>query len=237
MNQMVRCTVVNIPKKLQVHIRLSVTERNPVKFTNVRDDTKNVSLNIYPTINVQITRPSEMDENGKFKRAPWDPEDTIGMTKYNFPIFVNELIGINKDMRTPNLYTYQGNRLELNEDAASKIRRVFVIGNTTLELSAVVIIQEGVDGDQRLEGIKLKFNNEKHSVLLTLNDLESLVFNLTHLEIDTLSMLMYLSYVNKPDHPTSFDTTGATGPKPAVDIQPIQKSFASPDDNIDEFAT
>ena len=52
------------------------------------------------------------------------------------------------------VHTYHGKRLELNEEVAAKIRRVFMIGNVTLELSAVVVVQQD---ESRVEGIKVKF--------------------------------------------------------------------------------
>lgn len=229
MKQVVKCHCLTIPKKVRVDIRITVDDRNAPEFRSSRDDTQSTSITVYPTISIQLIRPAEIDENGKFNRAPWNPNDSIGMTKYNYPIFVNELMGIQQDMKTPDLYTYQGKRLELNEAVAAKIRRVFRVGSTTLELSAVVISQEGVDNDERVEGIKMKFNNEQSSVLLTLNELDTLVYTLDHLDVDSVALLMYLNYINKPNHPTSFDTSSS---KPLVDIQPLEKAFASPEDDL-----
>ncbi len=234
MKQIIKCLCLTLPKKLRVDLRLIIDDRNNTEFISMREDIKNISVNFYPTIGVSIIRPREIDENGKFQSAPWNPDDNLGMTKYNFPTFVNELKGIQKDLRIPKLYTYQGKRLELNEAEAEKIRRVFMIGNMTIELSAVVITKADTDGtDMRIEGIKMKFNNERSSVLLTLNDLDSLVYNLDHLDIDSLAMLMYLNYATKPNHPMNFDTAGREAPKPNVDIQPLKKTFASPEDDIE----
>ncbi len=232
--QVVRCHILTIAKKLRVDVRISVDDRFSAMFSSTYDDAKNTSITIYPSIGVQLLKPGGVDENGKVVRAPWNPNDNLGMTKYNFPIFVNELAGIQQDMKTPNLYTYQGKRLELNEEVAAKIRRVFVIGNMMIELSAVVITQDdSVEGvDARVEGIKMKFNNEQSSVQLTLNELNSFVWNLEHTDIDTLCMLMYLNFVNKPTHPRNFDSAGAIAPKPEVDIEPLKKAFASEDDDI-----
>lgn len=142
------------------------------------------------------------------------------MTKFNLPIFTQELEGIIQDMKIPELYTYHGKRLELNEEVAGKIRRPFVVGNVTIELSAVVIIQD----DNRLEGVKLKFNNEQSSVLLTLNELSSLCDNLKKLDVDTISMLLYINWINRPDRPKTFNRLDST---PKVDILPKERDFQS----------
>jgi hypothetical protein len=147
-----------------------------------------------PIINISIVRPAEIDSNGMKVRPAWNPNDTLVTTKFTLPIFITELMGIQSDMKTPELYTYQGDRLELNEEYASKIRRAFMVGNTTVELSAVVIVNSD---DTRIEGIKIKFNNEQSTILLSLNELNSVVYNLTHLDADNLTLMLYTHYANK----------------------------------------
>ena len=90
-----------------------------------------------------------------------------------------------------------------------------MIGNVTLELSAVVIVQ---DDESRIEGIKMKFNNEQSSVLLTLNELTSLIYNLDHLDVDSVALMLYMNYITKPDKPTTFDSSSLQ--QPVVDILP-----------------
>lgn len=195
MKQSVRYQVLTISNKIRVEIRITVDDvRNPEFISNVNAD-KSVSINLFPLISISLIRATELDENGNRGKAPWNRNDILGMTKYTLPIFLRELIGLQHDLKTPELYTYTGKRLELNEAIAAKIRRVFMIGNTTLELSPVVIMQQD---ESRVEGIKMKFNNEQSSVLLTLNDVESLSMNLKLANIDTLVLLMYLNYITKP---------------------------------------
>lgn len=217
MKESVRYRCLTIPGKVTIDIRLVVDTRG-VEFSSVSGDgTKNTTIAFYPTINLNITRAPTMGEDGKMMRAPWNPNDSLGMTKFNAPIFLKELAGIQKDMEIPELYTYHGKRLELNEEIAAKIRRVFMIGNVTLELSAVVVVQPD---ESRVEGIKVKFNNEQSSFLLTLNELNSLVYNMDHMDIDSIALLMYLNYISRPDHPKSFDPSTL---QPKVDIIPIPK--------------
>lgn len=217
MKQSVRFLNLTIPGKLRVEVRITVDDRGS-EYVSDFNGNKSASISLMPIIGVSITRPSEIDENGKRVRAPWNPNDSLGMTKYNLPILVEELNGIQEDLKTIDLYTYQGKRLELNEEVAAKIRRVFMIGNTTLELSAVVIVQP--EDDKRVEGIKMKFNNEQSSVLLTLNELSSLSFTLQNMDVDSLAMLMYLNYITKPEKPTLFDSSTLS---PKVDILPKEE--------------
>lgn len=211
MKQIVRYRHLTIPGKLTSDIRIMVDDRGSEYHSNMNMN-DSTSINLFPVINLSITRLGDVDENGNKIKAPWNPNDSLGMTKYNLPIFVDELYNIQQDMKIPELYTYHGKRLEINEEIASKIRRVFMIGNVTLELTAIVITQ---NDDSRLEGIKMKFNNEQSSVQLTLNELNSLIFNYKHIDIDSISLLLYLNYVKRPDV-SSFDSLM----KPEVDIIP-----------------
>lgn len=213
MKQVVKYQNFVVPGKLRSEVRITIDEKG-AEYATTYEGNKSTSISFYPIISLSIIRNPTMDENGNKVKVPWNPNDTLGMTKYNLPIIINELKGIQEDLKITDLYTYHGKRLELNEEVASKIRRVFMIGSVTLELSAVVIVQ---DDDSRIEGIKIKFNNEQSSVLLTLNELTSAIFNLDHIDVDSISMLMYLNYVSKPEKPTIFD---ASSLQPKVDILP-----------------
>lgn len=214
MKQYARYQTLLIPGKLRCDLRITVDDRGS-EYSSNKDGNKSTSISLMPIISVGIIRPSELDEAGNRVRAPWNANDNLGMTKFNFPLFIEEIKGIKEDMKIPELYTYHGKRLELNEEIAAKIRRPFVIGSMTVELSAVVITQPD---ESRVEGVKMKFNNEQSTVLLTINELNSLVYNLDHMDIDSLSMFMYLNYITKPEHPTAFNSNNL------VDIQPKEFS-------------
>lgn len=213
MKQVVRYQNLVISGKLRSEIRINVDERG-VEYSSNYEGNMNTSISLFPIISLTIIRPSVLDDNGMKAKTPWNPNDSLGMTKYTLPLFVDELKGIHKDMRIPELYTYHGKRLELNEEIAAKVRRVFMIGIVTLELSAVVIV---LDDDSRVEGIKVKFNNEQSTVLLTLNELTSLIFNLDKLDVDSIALMMYMNYISKPDRPKVYD---ASATQPKVDILP-----------------
>lgn len=214
MKQNVKYRSLVIPGKLTIEIRIMIDDRGG-EYLSSFDGNKSTSISFFPIVSMTLTKPAELDDNGNRVRAPWNPNDNLGMTKFNMSIMYNNLKAIQEDMKTPELYTYHGKRLELNEEAAAKIRKVYLIGNTTIELSAVVVLNTA--DDSRVEGIKMKFNNEQSSVLLTLNELDSLIYNLGHMDIDSIAFLMYLNYINKPDKPKTFDASTLT---PKVDIAP-----------------
>ena len=222
MKQIVRYQTFVIPSKLRSEVRITVDDRG-AEYASSFDGNKSTSITPFPIVSITLTRPGEVDDNGNKVRAPWNPNDNLSMTKYNLPVFVHEMSAIQQDMKIPELYTYQGKRLELNEESAQKVRRVFMIGNTTLELSPVVIVQAD---DSRVEGIKMKFNNEQSSVLLTLNELDSLVFNLRNMDIDSVALLLYLNYINKPVGTKNFNANALT---PKVDITPKPSEFKAQD--------
>jgi hypothetical protein len=216
MKQIVRYQNLIITNKLRSEIRLTVDDKSIEFVTNYNGD-KNTAIGLFPIVSLVIVRPTEVDDTGNKVRPTWNPSDSLGMTKYTLPIFVSELKAIQNDLKISNLYTYAGKKLELNNTVAEKIRRVFIIGRVTVELSAVVITQQDTVGeDVRLEGIKMKFNNEQSTVQLTLNDLESLIFNLGNLDVDSISFMLYLNYINKPKQYTN----NVPNVQVDVDIQP-----------------
>lgn len=218
MKQIVRYRCLSIAGKLTMDIRITIDDR-AAEYTSLFDGNRSTGISFFPLISLSLTKPVETDDNGNRVKPPWNPNDNLGMTKFNLPIFYNELRSIREDMKTPDLYTYHGKRLELNEEVAAKIRRVFIIGNTTLELSAVVVVN--TNDDSRLEGIKMKFNNEQSTVLLTINEVDSLLYNIDHLDIDSIAFMMYLNYISRPEKPKNLDAV-TLNPK-IVDIKPKQE--------------
>lgn len=227
MKQIVKYRVLTIPQKLTVDLRITVDER-AAEYTTMFEGNKTTSIACYPTVSVALVRPMEVDENGQRIRAPWNPNDSIGMTKFSMPVFVEELKTLKKDMEIPEMYTYQGKRLELNETLAAKSRRVFMIGSITVELTPVVLVKP--DDESRIEGIKMKFNNEHSSVLLSLNEMNSLLFNLINLEVDSLCLAMYTNFIGRPTATTGTTTTyglasSTKTPSMEVDIKPKEIDF------------
>lgn len=220
MRQVARFRVLNIPNKLRIDVGIIVDDRSPVRTSTFEGNlTTNISLN--PFITISISRPWEVDGDGKRVRPLWNPNDSLSLTRYSLPIFLRELKEINKSLEIKELYSYQGTRLELNEAKAEEVRRVFMVGNTTLELTPIVIIQP--NDEQRVEGVKMKFNNESSTVELTINDLCSMIFNLEHMNADEISMKLYESVIKKDGF------TDPTTNMPKVDIAPKADQFNATD--------
>ena len=196
MRQIVRYRFMTIPNKLVGEMRITVDERS-AEYTANFDGGKATNISLFPVINLQMLQPADTSDSlSVYGKTGWDMNASIGLTKFTFPIFLEELKAINRGLRKPDLYVYHGTRLELNSREAEKARRVFMIGNTTVEFSPVVIDT----AENKLEGVKIKFNNEKASILLTVNELNVLLYNLTALNIDLLAFTMYLNYVTKGDN-------------------------------------
>lgn len=215
MKQIVRYRFMTIPNKLYADVRVTVDENSRTETKNSYEGGKSTNLVLLPMINVQILRPLETDETGRRFRPMSNLNDSIGLTKFNYPIFVNELTGIYEDMRTPDLYVYTGDRLDLNEKAAEKIRRAFTVGRSSIEFRAVVIEQPTDSGTvERIEGIKMKFNNEDSTVLLTLREIESMLWIMKGIDIDNIVLTMYLSFIERSSYEYK---------KPIVDIEPLSR--------------
>lgn len=228
MKQIVKYRILTIPTKVTLDLRITVDDR-AVEYTSMFEGSKTTNITCFPMLSLGLVKASEIDENGQRIKTPWNPNDNLPMTKFSLPIFIEELAAIKKDMTIPELYTYHGKRLELNESLASKVRRVFMVGNTTIELSAVVLIKP--DDESRIEGIKMKFNNEQSSVLLTLNEMNSLLYNLQHVNIDLLAMTLYLHYMKSPNKQNNYNTNDLPiVAAPKVDIKPKESEFGSNED-------
>ena len=192
-------------------IRISVDDKQ-TEFNSVYDGGKSSALMLFPFIALQILKFNEVDENGRRLRQQWNPNDTLTMTRYNYPILIRELTAIMNDMKIPEMYSYTGSRLDVNVEAAEKARRVFMISNATIELVPIVIEQQD---ESRVEGIKMKFNNEQSVVALTLNELDSLLYQMNHTDIENLAINLY----------NRFASDGSVADidmnkQPIVDIQP-----------------
>jgi len=226
MKRQVKYRVLTIQSKLAVDIRLTADTNNAIQqnrtfafgetTTELNGDFY-TSVNLFPFININIIRRGDLDENGVWRKAPFSRDDNIGLTRYQLSIFIAELQRIHEAIRIPEMFSYFNKRLQVNEELANKYRRVFTIGSTTFEMLPLVITQPD---DTRVEGIKLKFNNEQSSVLLTLNDLDSLSFTLTNLDIDTIVWLMYLTYLRTGETNVNQPQVSTIRKGPVVDILP-----------------
>ena len=198
MKKQVKYKLLTIPKKLSIDIKIwedsSPNNRfRTGEFTNDRNGDIFTTVSLFPTVTVSLTKPGEMDENGQYQKSPYNINDNVGLTKYQLPIFIMELDRVNKALQIPELYSYINKRLTVNEELAEKHRRVFMSGNIMVELSPVVIT--GID-DVMVEGIKMKFNNEQSTVLLTLNEIEVILFSLKNLDVDSIALMLHLNYLN-----------------------------------------
>lgn len=212
MKTIIRYSPWMILNKLKIEVKLSIDEKTVWK--SQFNGSNYVSWNFNPQTVLMILREKEFGDNGTPVKNNWSPGDSLLLNKYHYPIMVEELKTIQTSMKIPDLYTYTGKRLELNEEVAQKVRRTFRIGRIdAIELAPVVIVQD----DERIEGIKMKFNHEDHHVLLTVNDLTSLVYTMENLDIDSIILNMYLSHIKNPDKPTNLNSSNYN-PAPKTDI-------------------
>ena len=193
MKQIVRYRFMTIPNKLNGELKISVDDRG-AEYAIAYESGKSTTIGIFPIISIVIARQPEIDDSGNRTRPAWNINDSLGLTKFTLPVFIRELKGMEKDLQISDLYSYQGTRLELNTEVAQKVRRAFMLGNMAVELTAVVIEQSD---ERRIEGIKMKFNNEQSTVLLTLNELTALIYNVEHINVDDLTLQLYLAYIER----------------------------------------
>lgn len=192
MKKSIKLSILTVPNKLKIDEKIVIDDA--IKPEYISPGEESVSLNIYPLITVSITRPLEIDENGLKHRAAWNPNDNLPLTKYTVPIFLKALTEINEDMKIKELYNYFNSRLELNEELGEKITKTFRVGSNSVQFKPVVI---ALPDDSRVEGIKFKINNEDSVVLLTLNDIEAIIYSLSNLNAEQVALTLYLNYYKK----------------------------------------
>ncbi len=216
MKQIVRQQILLIPKKLRVEVRINVDDKPSESRYQSENGTITTSISLFPTVTLAIIRQSEIDEFGNKSRQPWNPNDSILANKFSYPILLNELKSIYDGFKIPELYSYTGDTLELNNEIAESIRKVFMISKDTIELSAVILSSNDInDNEIRSEGLKLKINNEQSTVCLTINELESLIYTMDKLDIDVIGNLLYTGYIMRPGNVIN------EGRSTNVDIRPI----------------
>lgn len=194
MIQNVRYRYMTIPSKLTGDIHLRIDDKSRDFRQVLGDDVSNISIQLLPIINVNITRPLEKDADGLYIKRAWNPNDSLGMTKYQLAIFIDNWKKIYNDMKIPSLYIYTGDQLDLNEKEAKNVRRVFTAGSQVVELMPIVIYDEN---KKAKEGIKMKINDENSTVHLSLDESLGLITIVNNLDVDTITLMMYNNYIRK----------------------------------------
>ena len=90
MKEYVKYHAFDIPRKYRVDIRITIDDRGAEYVSNYNGNTT-TSISFPSLITVNIIRPSEIDENGNRVRTPWNPNDSLALTKFTFPIFKNNI--------------------------------------------------------------------------------------------------------------------------------------------------
>lgn len=222
MKKQVKYRVLTIPGKLSLDVKISFdsTRGNlDSDYTSPVDGNVYTTVNIFPLVLLSIVRSSEIDDTGNRQKAPYNQNDNLGMTRWQFPMFVSELGMMWDAMRTPDLYSYVDKQLVVNDELAESVRRVFLVGrNMVVEMVPVVIVQPD---DSRVEGIRLKFNNEQSVVPLTLNDIECLLLTMRSLDIDSVCLALHVNYIRDREQVSGGTEPTVVGPfHPTTDIKP-----------------
>lgn len=222
MKRQVKYRILTITGKMTVDLKLVYDDARNGRFNRTGETVSSsngdtyINLTFFPMINFNIVRKGEVDENGVYQRPPLNLSDMMQATRYQLPLVVSELKKIYDALCIPEMYSYLNSRLEVNDELAEKHRRVSKVGMTVLELTPVVIVQP--EDESRIEGVKMKFNNEQNTVLFTLNDIETLIYTMEHFDIDATSLLIQNNYLKNSDIVPS--DVGGYAAQPVVDIKP-----------------
>lgn len=180
--QFVRFRMLTIPNKFFMTFRISVDDR--VEFHGSIGE--NVTLTLYPYIEIQVSRPREYDQGSTTTRV-WNPNDRIELTRFTQPLFIHEIDAALESMKLQEMYVYTGDRLDLNFKLAEEKKRVCQIGGVYVSIIPTVI---EIDG-KRLEGLRFIFNKEDSAFSLTLTEIEAFRYNLDKINIDAMALQLY----------------------------------------------
>lgn len=186
--------VITIPKKLKMEIKL-IVEDNKSEYINSSGEDTFATIRLFPMITLGIVREVQRDDTGLIIKQPFVLSDTLTMSRYTLAIFKSEFEDIFRLIKEKDVYTYHGKRLELNEKIVEEIRKVFKISRNVVEIMPTLLISPD-DMDEKIEGVKLKFNNENSSVLLSINDMIALIETMNNISIDTITTWMYKEFKN-----------------------------------------
>ena len=84
-------------QELRVDVKVITDDSNVSEYVSSGGDV--CSLTLYPLVSISIVRGFEIDENGVRVRPPWNPNDSLPLTKYNVAVFLKELKEIANDMK------------------------------------------------------------------------------------------------------------------------------------------
>lgn len=201
MKQQIKYQIATIPRKLLIEMRMIIDSNDKykpgLKINIAEGGDEYLELKLFPVVNLNIFREILVVE-GIPQRRDFNPNDNVMLTKYNLPLFLDNLNTIIKDFQTPKLYHYTDGRLELDSKLAESIQKKFIISQKLIIFTPVVINNTANDGNEsQLEGIEMKINTDESTVLLTLNDMSSLSYILNKLDIDSLSIQLYTNFIKK----------------------------------------
>jgi hypothetical protein len=194
MKRTINFNVGAITGKLNINLRLALDDQSERFSSGVRISTNQtgdeyINVNLYPMLSLIIHRENIVVE-GVSQRAPFNRDDMITLSRSTIPIFIHNFDRLLKEFETPELYKYIEDRLELNDKLAEAYRKRFMVGPSIVELVPVIID----DGDSKMEGIRMKFNVEDSTVVLTMNEAIRLSYTIKNLNIDALALQIYLEF-------------------------------------------
>ena len=202
---------MNIPGKLKCEIRVTINTEGTMRTESTYSsaNSEGYTLNLAPLYQITIIRRNDSESGVPPVR---NMSDSISLTKYHMSIFLDNLTAVYNGLKIPSMYGYDaGNKLQLNEVEATKIIKIFKVWNTAIEMAPVVILNSD---DTRMEGIKLMFSNEESMVLLTLTDIEALMFGMNNADMDAVAIGLFQASKSTDFQKTNFD-------KPATNTSPV----------------
>lgn len=198
MKKVIRYNLGTIPKKLIFEFRMTFDDSDRfhagLRTNIVENGDTFIQLQLFPIINITIFRENIQNADGIFQRKEFDPNDNLLLTRYSLPIFINNLERLMQDFKIPELYHFIGNRLEVNDKLQKEYKRVFMINRMAISLIPVVIEEGDVEHTYH-EGISMEFNSENNNVLLTLDDISSLLYILKNINMDIMAIELFNNFI------------------------------------------
>ena len=123
------------------------------------------------------------------KEENWSTNLFVNLNKislYSFNRALSKMISQYKEIK--DLYYYRNNKLVLNNEIASKIYKDVVATNNKRIRLLPAVVPDDSDPEKFYEGCIFCINSYDNFAYLSYSEMEFLLFELTHLDIDSLSM-------------------------------------------------
>ena len=190
----IRYMIFQIPDKIIFKLEIQRGILPERRFTY---DYKNyLDIQMFPDIRMIIVEKIKIDDNEKKIKEDFKKKSTLFST-FNFPKFLMEIELILIELKMPGLFKYDNDVLTINEEMSKRCTHIIWSSFDKITISPdIVETNTGIN----CEGIKLALYDNlgiSHICKLTYDELYALHWNLKQIDINGMTLDIYLRIIFK----------------------------------------